>query len=56
MILHFLDHTDRLQPRTDDVAPPYRRPGFWITLGWIVYCIAFWIGVGLGIHTLVTVL
>jgi hypothetical protein len=37
------------RPRTPDC-----RPEIWITLGCIVYCIAFWSGVGLGLHALVT--
>ena len=42
------------QPRTGDLVP-YRRPG-WFWLGCVAFGIACWIGVGFGIHELVTVL
>jgi len=41
--------------KTVDVAP-FRRPGYWIWLGSIVFNIAFWTGVGFGIRALVAVL
>jgi len=40
------------QPGAFDIG----HPDIWITLGCIVYCAAFWIGVGFGIRTLVIVL
>jgi hypothetical protein len=43
------------QPKTVD-AVPYRRPGYWIWLGCIVFCIAFWTGAGFGIRELIAVL
>ena len=33
-----------------------RDPDIWITLGCVVYCTAFWIGVGFGIRALIAVL
>jgi len=48
--------------RRPDVKPtnfdpaPFRRPGYWITLSCILYCITFWTGVGFGIRALVAVL
>ena len=53
-----------LSPLIDDLsrrpAPPPRGPDsrleIWITLGCIVYCAAFWVGMGFGIRALVIVL
>jgi hypothetical protein len=42
------------QPKTVD-AVPFRYPG-WIWLGYIVFGIAFWTGVGFGSRALVAVL
>ena len=40
------------QPGVFDIG----HPDIWITLACIVYCAAFWIGVGFGIRALVIVL
>jgi hypothetical protein len=53
-----------LSPLIDELsrrpAPRPRAPDsrleIWITLGYIVYCAAFWVGVGFGIRALVVVL
>jgi hypothetical protein len=43
------------QPRAP-YAAPFRRPGYWILLGQIVFGIAFWTGAGFGIRALIAVL
>jgi hypothetical protein len=42
------------QPKAVDVVP-FRRPG-WIWLGYILFGIAFWTGVGFGIRALIAAL
>ena len=42
------------QPKT--IEAPYRDPRYWIWLGIIAFNVAFWTGVGFGIHTLAAML